>query len=97
MDNGGGGFWIREVGRGVPPGRRQAFAIAVTFGGTVTLIVVCASARVVTHTGVDLGSLPAWISAGGALFTAGGVLPHCTLTGRRDAKVWRIRLVRFDC
>ncbi|MBP1114509.1 hypothetical protein JOE30_000306 [Rhodococcus sp. PvP016] len=27
-----------------------------------------------THTDVDMGSLPAWVSAGGALFTAAGVI-----------------------
>ncbi|MDV6211873.1 hypothetical protein R3Q08_26785 [Rhodococcus erythropolis] len=31
-------------------------------------------ALISTHADVDLGSLPAWVSAGGALFTAGGVL-----------------------
>ncbi|MFF1553345.1 hypothetical protein ACFVX3_20190 [Rhodococcus erythropolis] len=42
--------------------------LAALFGVTVTLALVS------THADADLGSLPAWVSAGGALFTAGGVL-----------------------
>ena len=42
--------------------------LAALLGVTATLALVS------THTDVDLGSLPAWVSAGGALFTAGGVL-----------------------
>lgn len=63
-----------NYGRGIPRGSRRALAIAVTFGVTVPLVVVGVIARAVTHDDADLGSLPAWISAGGALFTAGGVL-----------------------
>ncbi|MBY4039156.1 hypothetical protein HQO38_18830 [Rhodococcus fascians] len=46
----------------------------MALGGTVPLVVVGAFARVVAGSNVSLGSLPAWISAGGALFTAGGEL-----------------------
>lgn len=42
--------------------------LAAILGVTATLALIS------THADVDLGSLPAWVSAGGALFTAGGVL-----------------------
>lgn len=63
-----------NYGRGIPRGSRRALTIAVALGVMAPLVVVGAFARIVTDDDADLGSLPAWISAGGALFTAGGVL-----------------------
>jgi hypothetical protein len=63
-----------NYGRGIQRGSRRALVIAVALGVMVPLVVVGVFARVVIDDDADLGSLPAWISAGGALFTAGGVL-----------------------
>ncbi|MBX5333436.1 hypothetical protein HQO90_20800 [Rhodococcus fascians] len=60
--------------REIPRGSRRDVSIAVALGVMVPVVVVGVFARVVSQPNVDLGSLPAWISAGGALFTAGGVL-----------------------
>lgn len=62
-------YWQR-----IPRRSRRAQAITVALGVMIPLGVVGVFARVVTDPDAELGSLPAWISAGGALFTAGGVL-----------------------
>ncbi|NIL91315.1 hypothetical protein RhoFasSB10_03658 [Rhodococcus fascians] len=58
----------------VPRNSRRSFAISGIGSVLALLVVVGVTARVVIDPRVDLGSLPAWISAGGALFTAGGVI-----------------------
>lgn len=62
---------------------------------TVTL------ALITTHADVDLGSLPAWVSAGGALFTAGGVLValqsyRSTLRADLEDQANQVRLLRVS-
>lgn len=62
------GCTISDFWRARPRKKDWAAFMATAFGSTVVL------ALTATHDDVDLGSLPAWVSAGGALFTAGGVL-----------------------
>lgn len=69
--------------------------LAAVLGVTVTL------ALFLTHADVDLGSLPAWVSAGGALFTAGGVLValqsyRSTLRADLEDQANQVRLLRVS-
>lgn len=69
--------------------------LAAVLGVTVTL------ALFFTHADVDLGSLPAWVSAGGALFTAGGVLValqsyRSTLRADLEDQANQVRLLRVS-
>ncbi len=59
---------ISDFWRARPRKRDWAWSMAVALG------LVAVLALTSTHTNVDLGSLPAWVSAGGALFTAAGVV-----------------------
>ncbi|WP_152439992.1 hypothetical protein [Rhodococcus qingshengii] len=69
--------------------------LAAVLGVTVTLALIS------THADVDLGSLPAWVSAGGALFTAGGVLValqsyRSTLRADLEDQANQVRLLRVS-
>ncbi|OFV75154.1 hypothetical protein [Rhodococcus erythropolis] len=66
--------------------------LAALLGVTVILALVS------THADVDLGTLPAWVSAGGALFTAGGVLValqsyRATLRANLEDQANQVRLL----
>lgn len=62
------GCTISAFWRTRPRKRDWAWSMAVALG------LVAILALTSTHDDVDLGSVPAWVSAGGALFTAAGVV-----------------------
>jgi hypothetical protein len=62
------GCTISDFWRTRPRKRDWAWSMAVALGLVATLALTS------THDDTDLGSLPAWVSAGGALFTAAGVV-----------------------